>query len=73
MTKAELKSIVAQLDTIGVPDTAQVKIQLLDTTRIELAAMPFLVERQDASYSVGNDGNWSPSVSEADCVAIKQI
>lgn len=73
MTVNEFLSIAQQVKDSQVKGEAQVKIKLLDGSRIDLAAMPFTVEGNDESFSVDNSGHWAPSVVEADCVVLNQI
>lgn len=73
MNKGQLKEIVAQLDSLGVADSAEVKVEIaIDNSRISLLAMPFKIEKQDATYSVDASGHWAPEVNQADAVVLKQ-
>lgn len=73
MTKADLKVVMAQLEALGVPDSAFVKVQRPDLVRLDLQAQAFIVEGKDASYSIDNAGDWAGVVSEADAVVFKQV
>ena len=73
MNKAQLKEIVSQLDAAGVPDSALIKVEIaIDNSRIDLAAMPFIIEGQDASFSVDASDHWASSVLQESAVILKQ-
>ncbi len=73
MTKAQLKAIVAQLDALLVPDSAEIKVEMaIDNSRIGILPYPFEVEKLDASYAPDAQGNWAEAVSQADAVILKQ-
>lgn len=72
MNKLQLKEIIATLDAIGVPDTAEVKVEMaIDNSRIPLKN-EFKVEKQDAEFAVDASGHYAASVTQADAVVFKQ-
>lgn len=74
MTKAELKQLVAQLDFLNVPETAEIKLQRnIDNGRMGIHPTAFKIEGQDAEYSLDAQGHWSPAVSQANTVILKEV
>lgn len=72
MTKGQLKEIIAALDTIGILDSVQIRVKLLDSSRVDLGEA-FILERQDAEYATDASGHYAPSVSQSDAVVLKQV
>lgn len=74
MTKLELKTLVQQLDTIGVPDSAEIKVEVaIDNSRMSLKGADFKIEGQDATYGIDAAGNWAANVNQANAVVLKQL
>ena len=71
MNKGQLKSIIASLEANGVPDSAEVKVELaIDNSRIALPPYPVKIEKQDMLIAPDAGGNWAPEVTQADAVVL---
>lgn len=73
LTKGQLKEMLSVADAAGVPDSVEVKMQRLDLVRLELDGGHFILEGQDASYSINAADHWAPSVSQPASMILKQV
>jgi hypothetical protein len=73
MKKSDLKNIMAQWESLGISDDAEVQIQYsVDNSLHSLQNLAFDAKGKDASYSIGPDGHWAEAVSQANVVILKE-
>ena len=71
MTKAELKSMIANMESRGVPDSAEIRVKRPDGTTVGLHGANYAIQGEDAEVT-SVDGSWSGVAQENNAVFFKQ-
>jgi hypothetical protein len=73
MKKSHLKAIIADMEAKGVPDSADLKIKMLDSNLIDINPNSYVVIGENADVSLDASDHWAGNVTEANAVFLKQI
>ena len=73
MKKSHLKAIIADMEARGVPDSADVKIKMLDSNLIDINPNSYAIIGENADVTLDASDHWAGTATEAEAVFLKQI
>lgn len=73
MTKAQLKSIIANMDAKGLSDSAEIRVIMVAGGSIELNQNSFKAQLADTDFTVDAGGNFAPTQDQGEIGFLKQV